>query len=171
MESHLHHREDKDTTYIVAPIDSAVIRAANATTVAGAGSVGRRTRDTVEVFDAILGSILPGIIKPSADDLLDLVRAGGLSGRREHRLVGDAKVMAEVGVGLVESIENLLNGAGNVHGRAIWTGLDLPGDILDAVAGNGALGRFGISSRQGARRNSLTSEYQYGCVRKEPQAC
>ena len=156
-------------TYIVAPVNGAVIRAANATAVAGAGSVGRRTRDSFEVLDAIPGSILTSIVKHIADDLLDLVRGEGPSGRSENRaagVVGDAKVLTEVGVGLVEGIKNLLNGAGDVHGRATRVGLDLPGDILDAVAGNGVLGRFSIRSRQGARRNSLTAEYQYGCTQK-----
>ena len=82
-------------------------------------------------------------------------------------MVGDAKVLTVVGVGLVEGIKNLLNGAGDVHGRATRVGLDHPGDILDAVAGNGVLGCVDIQSRQGARRSDLTSEdHQYDCGRK-----
>lgn len=164
----LHHH--KGYTHIIAPVDGALVRAANAAAVARAGSVGRSTGDTIEVLDSVLGSSPLSVIEYVADKRLELVFAGGLSGHGEYRAVGlvvDAKVLAEVGVDLVEGSINLLNGAGHVHGRTVRVGLDFPGDVLDAVAGNGALGQFAIESRQGARRNGLISEYEYGGVRKK----
>lgn len=88
------------------------------------------------MLDALRGSSPLSIIEHIADKRLELVRAVGLSGRSKHRAVGgvvDAKILTEVGVGFVQGIVNLLNGAGHVHGRAIRVGLDFPDNILDAV--------------------------------------
>lgn len=117
--------------YIVAPPDTGVVRATNAATVVGTGSIGRASRRTLaEVGGTISDGLLISRIHAAAlNPAALLLQSPGL---------GDARG-PEVGVDQ-EGLSSHLLGSAAEELELAGEDLDTPFDLFHSISGNGRFG-------------------------------
>lgn len=142
-------------TYIVAPINGRIPRAADSSTVSWTRTVGRLAGDLVKVHHAGLDGFQIAEVENIANH-----RFVGVPARLDGRSEGSAVVrdieakIRDVGrVDLLQFFHDVLDGACDVDGRTSRSSLNLPGELLDAIARNGRVVSVGNSGHGHSREN------------------
>lgn len=120
---------------VIAPPNSGIPTAANASTGARARTIGRSTLNGLQVLGSFPNSIVVrGLPAPGQGTTSGIeLRKVGASG------VGGGDILDEIRIDFLEDLVNVLNRAGDIEDCSVVPGLDGPDNVLNGISRDGDL--------------------------------